>query len=360
MARSDLSNIVVFLPNWVGDVVMATPVLRALREQTDARIRWVGRRIALDVLAGAPWADEQIVDASREGRRLPGAWQVAGQLRAQRADLAVLLPNSFRVAAIARLAGVRRRLGYRRDGRGWLLTDRLDPPRREDGSWQPVPAIEYYARLVESIGIELADRRMALHVVADDGREADRRLAEAGHDPARPTVMLNPGASFGPSKLWPAGRYAAVADELMRQADAQILINAAPAERNVARQVASAMAEGPMLNLAEGDNSLGLVKALLGRCDLLITNDTGARHIAAAMGCGVVTVFGSTDPRWAQIDYALERIVRVDVPCSPCQQKVCPLPAGPEHHRCMELIQPERVLAPALELLACDRGEGRG
>ena len=108
----------------------------------------------------------------------------------------------------------------------------------------------------------------------------------------------------------------------------------------------------PAVNFADRDNTLGLLKGLMRRCTLLVTNDTGARHIAAAMGIGVVTLFGSTDPRWAEINYEYERIVRVDVPCAPCQSKTCSQPAGPSHHQCMTKITVAMVLAACEAVLA--------
>lgn len=163
--------------------------------------------------------------------------------------------------------------------------------------------------------------------------------------------MLNPGASFGPSKLWPAERFAAVADELIACRGAAVIINAAPGEKTVALAVASAMRHPPLINLAERENSIGLVKALLRRCDLAITNDTGARHLAVASGIAVVTVFGSTDPARTELHYQRERIIQADVPCGPCQKKQCPLPVGAEFHQCMTAIAPGTVLAAAEELL---------
>jgi len=349
-------KVVIFLPNWVGDVVMATPALRAIRAQmASAEITLFGGATAVGVLDGLGWADRTLLD---ESRRRPGAWhflRTARRLRRERFDLAVLMPNSLRTAALARLGGCRRRVGYDRDGRGWLLSEKLQPPRDEAGQFRPVPMIDYYLALAERLGATGASRQMQLGVTAADEAEADAIFAEAGIDRGRPVVMLNPGAAFGPSKMWPAERYAAVADALIERRGGQVIVNAAPNEKAIAARVVEAMRNTPAVSFGERDNTIGLLKALMRRCDLLITNDTGARHFAAALGAGVVTLFGSTDPVWAQIDYPRERIVRVDVPCSPCQQKVCPMPAGPEHHQCMTAITPEMVLAAAEELLA----EGR-
>jgi heptosyltransferase-2 len=197
---------------------------------------------------------------------------------------------------------------------------------------------------------------MSLPVQPQDAAAAEALLAEAGLAGADavgdgPLVMLNPGASFGTSKMWSAGRYAALADMLVERRGARIIINAAPSERHIAAWVGQAMTHPPAINFAGRDNTLGLLKALLRRCDLLVTNDTGARHLAAAMRIGVVTIFGSTDPQWARIDYPCERQVRVAVPCSPCQQKLCTQPAGPAYHQCLEAITPEMVYAVAAELL---------
>lgn len=359
MGDAEPRRILIWLPNWVGDVAMATPALRALRERfRSSHIAYVGRPAAVQLLESAPWTDETIED--RSGGCPVAAMGLALRLRKARFELAVLLPNSFRTAAVAWLAGARRIAGYARDSRGWMLTDKLLPPRDERGRLSPVPAIEYYANLAALLGADCADRRMTLPLRDADAAAAEEELRRAGADLARPIVMLNPGAAFGSSKMWEEGRYAAVADALIERRGAQIVVNAAPSERAIAARVVAAMKHKPLLHFAGRDNTLGLLKGLLARSTLLVTNDTGARHVAAALGAAVVTLFGSTDPRWTRIDYARERIVRVDVPCSPCQQKRCRLPAGPTFHQCMTAITPEMVLAAAEELLDAPAGPRGG
>ncbi len=354
MLRSQPKHIVVFLPNWVGDVVMATPTLRSLREGfRDSRITYFGRGVALAVLGGNKWADDELCDESGKKPKSLNFWRTASRLRKLKPDTVMLLPNSFRSALLAWLSGASQRVGYNRDGRGWLLTDRLTPQRDSAGRFKPIPTIDYYAEILKKFDIDLDSRQMELPVTPEDVAAADALLTEASWVESQPLVMLNPGASFGTSKLWPAERYAVLADELIGRAGAQIIINAAPnpAELELARTVAAAMTHKPLINFADRKNTLGLLKALAGRCRLLITNDTGARHISAAMGSAVVTIFGSTDPVWAQIDYPKERIIREAVPCSPCQKKFCPLPPGPGHHVCMTSINVQSVLNSALELL---------
>ena len=337
-------RIVVFAPNWVGDAVMFTPTLRAFRERfADAHLAILARPAPAAVLTPNPWTDEIII--------ADGMFRSIRALRRKRFDLAVLGPNSFRSALVARLGGVRGRLGYSRDGRGWLLTDKIIPTRNADGKFAVVPALDYYLELAKYLGCDTGDKQMELTVADTDADAAELLLDNADADKDRPIVLLNPGASYGPAKMYPPDRFAAVADGLIESSEAQIVINAGPAEKSIAETVENAMKHPPLLNLARVENSLGLLKAMVRISDLMITNDTGPRHFAAAFGVGVVTVFGPTDPNWAKIYYDSERIVRVDVPCGPCQKKVCPLPAGDEHHQCMLKIAPDMVLCAAEELL---------
>jgi len=361
MTPAAVQRVAVFLPNPVGDVVMATPVLRALRRALpDAHIVTVAREPAHQVMAGSGWQDGTIVDRSGRTPKIRNLLRTAREVRRARFDLALLLPNSFRKALIAWLGGCRRVVGYRRDGRGWMLTDPVEPPRNDDGTFRAIPTIDYYIALAARAGVDVPDRAMELGVPDADAAQAAALLEEAGASGNGPLVMLNPGAAFGTSKMWDPERFACVGDALVDRRGASIIINAAPMdmERRIARRVASAMHHEPLINFAERDNTIGLLKALIARCDLLITNDTGPRHIAAALGIGVVTLFGSTDPVWARIDYDRERTIRMDVPCSPCQQKLCPLPAGPTYHQCMTEITTEMVLSAVEEVLAVVRSGG--
>lgn len=359
MAESP-QRILVVLPTWVGDAVMATPALRALRRGfPEAEIVWMGTPVARAVLAGLGWAGDELDDVSKDaGWR--GLRRMAKTLRARRFDLAVLLSNAFRTALLCRLGRARRRVGYDRDNRGWLLTDRLAPVRMAEGDFKPVPMIDYYLRLAEHLGCEVGDRRMELTVQPGYQRQAQKLFDEVGLDPSRPVVVLNPGASFGASKLWMPDRFAAVGDALIERHNAQVVINAAPAERAIAESVAEAMQHEPTIDFGRRSNTIGLLKAVIAAGDLLITGDTGPRHIAAALGTRVLTLFGPTDPVWARIDYPGERILRKELLCSPCQKKVCPLPAGGEHHRCMKLISIDEVAASAGEMLAEARAGAAG
>ena len=345
LPMSNPRSILVFLPNWVGDVVMATAALRGLREGFgSAEITYFARAVPLALLDGSEWFDAAITDGSGpRGTGLRDFLTARRRLRRLRPDLAVLLPNSFRVAMLGWVGGARRRVGYDRDGRGLLLTDKLAPPRDEKGKLRAYPAVDYYIDLVESLGVKVASRTMHLPCESALG---EAELVNAGYDPSRPLVMLNPAAANNVSKRWVPERFAAVGDGLVERAGAQIIINASPAERGDVGPVGRTMRHRPLIDFAERDNSIVLLKSLVRRCDLLVTNDTGARHVAAAMGIGVVTVFISTDPLWTRIDYPKERIVSVNVPFAPCR------PGSREHRRCTEGVTVEMVLDAAMELLS--------
>lgn len=349
-------RILVFLPNWVGDAVMATPSLSALRARlVDWRIIFVGKPSVLEILSGGNLADECIPDISTVSPRFMNMFRMTGRVWRVHPHAALMLPNSFRAAWLAFVSGAGKRVGYNRDGRGWLLTDTYPPRRDIRGRYVPVPAIDYYARLMELLNVDVPSRCMTLSVTSQGEEAAERLLVEAGCDSSRPLVMLNPGGAFGPSKMWETAGYAEVADELTRQWNAQIIINSAPGEQLVAEDIGRRMKTRPLVNFATRSNSLSLLKSLMRRCRLLITNDTGARHVGVAMGIDVVTIFASTDPRWTELYYPRERSVRTSARCAPCQSKFCLFPAGPMYQQCTRTITADMVLAAATELMATPR-----
>jgi heptosyltransferase-2 len=262
------------------------------------------------------------------------------RLRSNPFDDAILFPNSLRSALVARLAGARRRIGYDRDARGWLLTDRLQAPRI-GRAYKPHPMLDYYAALASAAGCPVDDNRMELFSTPRDESALDARLP---HDD-RPLVVLNPGASYGPAKCWPAERYAELADRLADTYGCRVVATCGPAERDIAERLRAA-ANHPLTIFQDPPLGLGPLKALVRRAQLMVTNDTGPRHFANAFGTPVVTVFGPTDPRWTETDVATERSLMVKVHCGPCMKRTCPL-----DHRCMKWVSTEMVLASASELI---------
>lgn len=343
------------MPSWIGDGVMATPTLRALRLLwPEAHITALARAPVRAVLDACPWIDRFVTvrHARRgmpDGRRV-GPFPLAARLTAGKFDTAILLPNSFRSALLARMAGIPRRIGYDRDGRGFLLTDRLLPMRTK-GKFVPVPTRDYYLGIARYLGSVNPDPTMQLNTRPEDDRRADELLRAGGFDTERGRlVMLNPGANYGEAKMWSPDRFAAVAERCTRDFGATVAVTGAPKERAIIDQLIAA-ARTPVLDLPRMGLELGVLKSVIRRAAIVITNDTGPRHVAAAMGVPVVTIFGPTDPAWTEIEFAMERKVMVKLYCSPCQKKICPLKNTPDDHRCMKEVTPDMVFDQAASLL---------
>jgi heptosyltransferase-2 len=334
------------LPGWVGDAVMATPALRALRQHfTGAELVGVLKPKIAGVLEGAPWLDHWLF-LERRGpfrHRWPA---VAWRLRQQHVDLAVLFPNSFRSALVAWLGGCRQRIGHVRYGRGPLLTSPLQPVRDHKEQLVPSPAIDAYNRLAETAGCPRPSYRMELFTTSRDEHAADQVWAQARLHAFSEVVCLNPGAAFGAAKHWPAVFFAELARTLAERRGSGVLVLCGPAERDLARQIASLAHHPAVYPLSDHPLSLGLTKACVRRCDLLVTTDSGPRHVGVAFDRPVLTLFGPTHIAWTETYHPKSVHLQRQVPCGPCQLRVCPL-----DHRCMRELGPTEVFTAANELL---------
>ena len=327
-------RILVRAPNWAGDVVMATPGLRALRAgRPGAHVTVHVKASLAPLLHGAPWIDELLPLASG-GRGAAALVREGLSLRARRFDLGVCLPDSFSSALLMRCAGVRRVVGYATQGRRLLLHDAVPRPAG------PLPREQHVLGLVAAIGCPERGRSLELFVTDAEEQAAREALAAAGVGADEPLALLAPGASFGPSKLWPAERFAAVGDALAA-AGARVAVIGAPDEAPLAARVAGAM-RAPATVLA-GRLDLGASKAVVRRARVLVCNDAGARHVAVAFGVPVLALFGPTS--LARTSWNLERVqaFAADVPCRPCYRRTCPI-----DHRCMTRIATEAVAAAAV------------
>jgi heptosyltransferase-2 len=335
--------VVVRAPNWAGDVVMATPGFRALRAGLpSARIVLLLRPALAPLLAGNPWFDE-LLPVTAGGGRPVALVREALALRPRRFELGVCLPDSFSSALQLRLAGVRRVVGYAGTGRGSLLHTAVEPSWT-GGARGLVARERHVLELALAVGGVAQGTRLELFVTPEEDALADRELAAAGITSGEPLAVLAPGASYGPSKLWPVAHFARVGDALA-ETGARVLLVGAPSEAALAAGVRAAM-RAPAADLVTR-GSLGLLKAVLRRSRVLVCNDAGARHVAVAFGVPCVVLFGPTS--LAKTNLNLERVQALaeDVPCRPCYQRVCPI-----DHRCLTRLAPERVIAAALPALA--------
>lgn len=299
----DARNILVILPSWVGDACMATPVLRHLAQhRPDARIAVFGRANLRPLMDGLPWVNSFQAGAMRGAKAIGEVRRV----RAEGFEAVLLLPNSFRSAAFARLAGIAHRAGTDRDGRGWLLSHRF----AQEKSLQSAAAA--YASLASWwTGSPLTDQHIELRVTEQDRSAAEILLPELpvkSHEAHRDLILLNPGANRE-DKRWPADHFvqAARALSLARPAGdppRPIAVNGGPSEAALCAEIAE---KSGGIDLCARGVMLGSLKAILQRTALLITNDTGPRHIAAALDTPTIALFGPTDCRWTPTDYPHER-----------------------------------------------------
>jgi heptosyltransferase II len=290
-------HLLIVAPSWVGDATMATPAFRAIaRAWPDAQRTLLCRPGIDDVLDGlSAFTDRRVERAAGAF----GPLRAALRLRALGADCAVLFPNSFRTALMVRLAGVPRRVGYARDARGILLTERIAMPRE-----RPRSTVDFYCDLVErGLGIAVPDRRPAL-VATERDREVARPLLDALDSPF---ALFVPGGN-NPAKRWPAERFARVAEILRERHGLVALLAGSPGERTLIESIRAACAT-PTVSLVERSLGLGGLKAVVEQAALVVTNDTGPRHFAAAFARPTVALFGPTDHRWTRLRGVPERIL---------------------------------------------------
>ncbi len=322
---------------------MATPALRALRRaHPDAEIVLLGPPQHAGLLRDVPHFDEYVPVL---GRRLRDIRRRAADLRAREFDWALILPDSARTAIEAWWARIPRRAGYARDRlRHAMLTDRLPAPK-QDGQRVAISMIERYSQITGLLDVPPAGDELELFVSEACREHARKQLAgHAAND--TPILLVTPGAAYGASKLWPPESFATACDEIARRHGLLPVILSAPnpQEEAIARDVASRTRERSVLATP---GSLEDLKAMVERCSLLLTNDTGPRHVAVALDRPVVTLMGPTDPRHTHHLLARQRVLWENVACRPCGLASCPI-----DHRCLRRLHPSRVVQAAAELLA--------
>lgn len=353
-------HILVILPRWVGDLVMSTPMLRALRGHfgSGARITGVMKGHFAEILAGTDWLDEVVPFDRRSADRAKRFGAVSRALRARRFDAALVVPNSLSTAALAWSARARRRVGFAGHWRRFLLTDVLELPRRAGRAEVQSPTLTAMA-LAERIGVPRGSLRTELATLPADEARADEVLARLFPDRPRGTLLVfNDNGAFGPAKSWGTEKLVGLARWLLeRRPDARIVVHCGPGDRDEARAVAARADHPAVRSLAdERDLPFGLSKALIRRADAVVTSDSGPRHIAAAFAVPTVCLLGPMDPRLGWSDHPGLREMRLDLPCSPCNKRECPL----VHHDCMRLLAVEDVGRMMLSLLEPSATSGTG
>ena len=339
---SKAANILIRSTNWIGDAVMTLPAVAAVRNSfPEARITILAKPWVAELFELCPDIDEIMLFHSpgiHDG--LSGKWRIAREIRKKQFDAAILLQNAIEAAIIAFLAGIPVRAGYNSDGRGLLLTHSV----RRTKAIREVHQTDYYLEMVKALGCRPAGREALLTLGKDEERPVDALLARYGLRDNPLLVGMAPGATYGPAKKWFPERFSSVADRLVDGYSAQIILFGSSEDNDTAATV-QARAKYPMHDLT-GKTGLREAMALMARCRLFISNDSGLMHVAAALGVPTVAIFGSTNPAATSPPGRNNIIIYKDVACSPCLKPDCPT-----DFRCMDLIGVDDVYEAAVRML---------
>jgi heptosyltransferase-2 len=340
MRKEGIRRIVIRGPNWLGDAVMCEPALSQVRTLfPQAEITLLVKPGIADLLAQHPEVNRTLVYDDR-GRHagLVGKWTLAAVLRRHRFDLAILFQNAFEAALISFLAGIPRRFGYATDGRTLLLTDPVTVPPRTAQRHQ----VEYYWDLLKPLGGHGPAPAPRLFVTPDESALIAGRLADAGIGPSDPVIGVNPGSTYGHAKRWLPDRYAEVVNRAVTDVQGRsgarvgVAILGAKGEEPLGKAIADQIKTRTVV--CSGQTTVRELMALVKRCQLFLTNDTGPMHVAAAFKVPLVAVFGPTDWQTTSPFGVDAQLVRQPVSCAPCLLRECPI-----DHRCMTGVTVEQV-----------------
>jgi heptosyltransferase-2 len=332
-------KIVVRAPNWVGDSVLALPAMETIiRNYPESEI-WV---------AALPWVKDLFPMSGMftgtislpEPKGLKTLQDAAKSLREASFDLGILFTNSFASALVFYLARIPQRWGYKKDGRGLLLTKGISTRSEENHAHQT----SYYLDLLRGLGLKEFHEEYSLPINPGEKALTEEWLESLNVRIQRPLIIINPGAFYGSAKRWPAERYADLASLLQSRMRAQVLIIGSSGEIPLAEAIASRMKERP--HVLAGKTSLPRLAALLSLADLFVTNDSGPMHLANVLKVPLVALFGPTEPARTGPMIQPAMIIHKGAPCWPCLYRQCPF-----DHRCMMDISPEEVLQACQKLL---------
>lgn len=333
--RKNIRHLLIRSANWIGDAVMTTPAIRALRKNfPDAEISILSKPWVAPVFENSPYLDQVLCyDAEGRHRAVAGKFRLARDLRKIPFDAAILLQNAFEAAFISFLAGIPVRAGYDTDGRKLLLTHPVPCTPEIKGIHQT----GYYLGILEGLGLQTRGQELELAISREDRERALEILRQHGISGKRRRAGINPGATFGTAKRWFPERYAELCRRIQNAEESDILVFGGPGEAALGEHICQ-MVGKCCINLA-GRTSLREAMALIETCYLFITNDSGLMHVAAALDVPQIAIFGSTDHVTTAPLSPKSRIVRVPTRCSPCLKPDCPQ----GHHRCMKDITVDMV-----------------
>ena len=336
-------KILVYLPSPMGDAILCTPALRALRNRfSNSQIFFLCSDTVGQILSSSNFNNDWLIINSKN------PFNVAKVLRKIKFTRAVLFKNSLASALACFLAAIPKRTGYARDFRSLFLTDKLIPKKTSGGKFKSGSMLDYYLTIAQHLGCPVEDRFPSLQI-----NDNDKKLLYLKYPQLQKLLgmvfILVPGGAFGPSKLWPALRFAQTADRLIDKYRASVFVSVSPApqEKRIADEICR-QSKNKLYNLSENPPAIGELKALFSIANLVITNDTGPRHIAIAFKRNVITLFGPNDPAWTDTGWQKEIKIVGQADCAPCAKKICKA----KQHKCMEAITVDMVCSAADKLLS--------
>jgi heptosyltransferase II len=322
---------IVYLPNWVGDMVMATPMLRSLRDGLEGELWAVGKPTAMRLYNGLDLFDRFVPYG---GKGIIKFLDTVSSLKGGGFGRGIVLPHSFRSALLFRLASVRARIGYGRNHRACMLTKTIPdiPPL-------PAPTVEHYLRILDTLGAERVAETPHLRVTEDEERRFDDRFPDVGGS----YVAFIVGAQYGPSKRWPDSYFSALADLLVERFPVRVYLLPGKGEEEVAGRVYDGIKRKERVEIRDMD--IMELKVALSRAALVVSNDTGPRHIAAALSVPTIAILGSMDDRYTAYRSSNTYAISKDIPCRPCNMRRCD-----RDHECLKGIRPDQVFRKAEEV----------
>lgn len=344
--RDNKYKILVWLPSPMGDAVLCTPALRAIRRHfKSSEITFFTNEVVRCILSPNRFNDAWLQQHSKN------PFRIAKMLKERNFTHAILFKNSFASALSVFLAGIPTRIGYAREGRGFMLTEKLHPPKLSAVKFKPSSMLDYYLAVPALLGADTTDTSLELPVNPQENKTLQIKLPEITESKG-PVVVLVPGGAFGLSKCWLSERFAQTADWLISNYNAAVFVSVSPntAEKQIAEEICDS-SEFELISLANRHIGLGELKSLFSLADLVITNDTGPRHIAIALRRKVITLFGPNNPAWTETGYENEIKIIGDAPCAPCEKPIC----KKSEHLCMQSITVEMVCDAAKKLLEPNR-----
>ena len=339
----NIKRLLIRSTNWIGDAVMTTPAVRAIRKNfPDARISILTKPWVAPVFSDSPYVDNLLIyDEAGKHKGMVGKMRLAKDLKQYGFDAAILLQNAFEAALITFFAGIPCRIGYNTDVRGFLLTHSVSCTPQIKKMHQT----GYYLGILQGIGLETDGLGLDLVVNKKYQKRATEILEKHGISRADRLVGINPSATFGPAKQWFPERYADLSDKIHEVFGADILLFGGPEDKELGRRIAQMM-QHPLVDLC-GKTKLEEAMALINMCNLFITNDSGLMHVAAALDIPLIAIFGSTNPVTTGPKGLNSRVVRIPVECSPCLKPECPK----GHLKCMNEIDVDMVFDVVKEIL---------